>query len=155
MIDVRAIVGILGTGEYPLGGDGMQEWSSQANCNGLNVHAFFVDGRKPEASQAKRICMDCPVRWQCLEDGILEEYGIWGGLIRNERTHLLRLLQDNKPTEAYLEKVDRRSLLEYETNYGWPVEELRQRLARPEPPAERELPKNPRPRHLRIIRGGG
>lgn len=150
VIDVRAIVGILGTGEYPFGGGGMQEWAGLASCNGLDVHSFFVDGRKPEATKAKRICLECPVRWACLEDGILEEYGIWGGLIRNERSRVLRILSSGGNPDDYIERVDRRALKEYDETFGWPLQQLRQEMARIDKAPEVITKK----RHLRSIRGG-
>lgn len=31
------------------------------------------------------VCKRCPVRAECLEDGLWEEHGVWGGLTRDER----------------------------------------------------------------------
>lgn len=38
-----------------------------------------------KVEQAKLVCSNCPVREECEDDGKYEEYGIWGGLTRDER----------------------------------------------------------------------
>lgn len=46
------------------------------------------------ARTARRLCSMCPVQYDCLEDGLHEEWGIWGGLGPEERRKMLGL-----PTE--------------------------------------------------------
>lgn len=40
----------------------------------------------------KEFCWSCPVRTECLRDGLDEEYGIRGGLTQQERRHLTQLV---------------------------------------------------------------
>lgn len=47
---------------------------------------------KPEVDRAKRICASCPVRRTCLENGMSEEWGIWGGYTKPERARALKAL---------------------------------------------------------------
>ena len=39
----------------------------------------------PAERKAKALCARCPVRRECLEYGIDEDYGIWGGSLPSER----------------------------------------------------------------------
>lgn len=36
-------------------------------------------------------CWQCPVRVECLRDGLEEEYGLWGGLTQDERRRVTQL----------------------------------------------------------------
>jgi WhiB family redox-sensing transcriptional regulator len=38
--------------------------------------------------KAKALCDECPVQAECLEAGMDEEYGIWGGLSPKQRRRL-------------------------------------------------------------------
>ena len=68
-------------------------WVLEANCRG-RTHLFFSpddsetrsDRRRREA-QAKKVCQECKVRVQCLEEAFNadERFGIWGGLTERER----------------------------------------------------------------------
>jgi len=39
-------------------------------------------------STAKAVCAGCPVREECLEAGMREPRGVWGGLTARERVRL-------------------------------------------------------------------
>lgn len=61
----------------------------------MPVELFFppdaIDGRRLPKSyynEAKALCAKCPVRATCLERGMDEEFGVWGGLTRAERKRL-------------------------------------------------------------------
>ena len=41
-------------------------------------------------AEAVAICHTCVVREECLEAGIAERYGVWGGLTARERDELRR-----------------------------------------------------------------
>ena len=68
------------------------DWQLRALCHG-RTSLFFVernsDNRKqpllPAERKAKALCARCPVRRECLEYGIEEDYGIWGGTLPSER----------------------------------------------------------------------
>jgi len=49
---------------------------------------FFPESGPTEAiwvAAAKAVCASCPVRVDCLEAGMPEYRGVWGGLTRHER----------------------------------------------------------------------
>lgn len=64
-------------------------WMADALCAQIDPALFF-----PEIGEsylaAKRICGECPVRSECLEDALLAErqWGIAGGLTERERQRL-------------------------------------------------------------------
>jgi WhiB family transcriptional regulator, redox-sensing transcriptional regulator len=55
-------------------------WEQQAACRDLDTALFFSDDLD-EISEAKRICLACPVRGRCLDAAVDrgEQYGVWGG----------------------------------------------------------------------------
>jgi WhiB family redox-sensing transcriptional regulator len=55
-------------------------WELRAACRDLDTALFFSDDLD-EISEAKRICLACPVRSRCLDAAVErgEQYGIWGG----------------------------------------------------------------------------
>jgi len=60
-------------------------WQDDAACRGMPTDWWYTEGRiTTEATinikRAKRICAGCPVQSQCLDAGMSEEWGIWGGL---------------------------------------------------------------------------
>ena len=68
------------------------EWQYQALCHG-RTDWFFPDRNSdnrnlpllPSERRAKALCARCPVRKECLEYGVADEYGIWGGTLPSER----------------------------------------------------------------------
>lgn len=76
-------------------GSADENWRTYAECLNISVELFFppdaIDGRRLPRSyydEAKQLCSQCPVRVTCLERGMDEEYGVWGGLTRAERKRL-------------------------------------------------------------------
>ena len=72
-----------------------QSWRDQAACIGKPLRLFFHKNADAGAdySYAKEICASCPVRRQCLEEGLrlpMLNFGVWGGLTVNERRNLRR-----------------------------------------------------------------
>lgn len=67
------------------------DWQEQAECLHADPDLFFPERGSPGDS-AKRVCVTCPVRLECLEYALAngERYGIWGGLTERERTRLRR-----------------------------------------------------------------
>jgi WhiB family redox-sensing transcriptional regulator len=70
------------------------EWREQAACLAFPAVLFFgLDDNETAAERrireedAKRVCLSCEVRQQCLEYALTtrEPYGIWGGLTELER----------------------------------------------------------------------
>jgi WhiB family transcriptional regulator, redox-sensing transcriptional regulator len=66
------------------------DWPILAACRNGDPDALFVQGA--EQNVAKRVCLGCPVRYQCLADALDNriEFGVWGGMTERERRALLR-----------------------------------------------------------------
>jgi WhiB family redox-sensing transcriptional regulator len=74
------------------------EWMLQARCRGAAPTEFFPsDGLGVEAAQ--RVCVNCPVRAECLEYALVNriEHGVWGGASERERRRILRRRRDLQP----------------------------------------------------------
>lgn len=67
------------------------DWQERARCIEADPDLFFPERGSPGDS-AKRVCVECDVRLECLEYALAngERYGIWGGLTERERTRLRR-----------------------------------------------------------------
>ena len=63
----------------------------QALCAQTDPEAFFPE-KGGSTREAKRICVGCEVKGECLEYalGSDERFGIWGGLSERERRRLKR-----------------------------------------------------------------
>lgn len=60
-------------------------------CAETYPDAFFPD-RGGSTRDAKKICVGCDVKAQCLEYALRnnERFGVWGGLSERERRRLIR-----------------------------------------------------------------
>ncbi len=67
-------------------------WQEDALCAQTDPEAFFPE-KGGSTREAKRICVGCTVKSECLEYalGHDERFGIWGGLSERERRRLKRL----------------------------------------------------------------
>ncbi len=70
---------------------GVLSWREQALCAQTDPEAFFPE-KGGSTREAKRICVGCDVKGECLEYalGQDERFGIWGGLSERERRRLKR-----------------------------------------------------------------
>ncbi len=61
-------------------------WRLDALCAETDPEAFFPE-KGGSTREAKRVCMGCAVRAECLEYALAadERFGIWGGLSERER----------------------------------------------------------------------
>jgi WhiB family redox-sensing transcriptional regulator len=72
------------------------DWLHRARCKDEDPELFFPLGTTgPAAAQiaaAKSICMNCPVRMECLEWAMAsgQDCGVWGGMSEEERRALKR-----------------------------------------------------------------
>lgn len=68
-----------------------EEWQERALCAQTDPEAFFPE-KGGSTREAKKICLRCPVRNECLEYALAhdERFGIWGGLSERERRRLKR-----------------------------------------------------------------
>ncbi len=67
------------------------QWQERALCAQTDPEAFFPE-KGGSTREAKRICMGCEVRDECLDYALAhdERFGIWGGLSERERRRLKR-----------------------------------------------------------------
>ncbi len=65
------------------------DWQERAICGQTDPEAFFPE-KGGSTREAKRICLGCEVRSECLEYALEhnERFGIWGGLSERERRRL-------------------------------------------------------------------
>ena len=65
------------------------EWQERALCAQTDPEAFFPE-KGGSTREAKRVCLSCEVRGECLEYALAndERFGIWGGLSERERRRL-------------------------------------------------------------------
>ena len=70
---------------------GLLGWQEQALCAQTDPEAFFPE-KGGSTREAKRICVGCDVKGDCLEYALEqdERFGIWGGLSERERRRLKR-----------------------------------------------------------------
>jgi WhiB family redox-sensing transcriptional regulator len=61
-------------------------WQERALCAQTDPEAFFPE-KGGSTREAKRVCMSCDVRAECLSYALAndERFGIWGGLSERER----------------------------------------------------------------------
>lgn len=68
-------------------------WHEDAKCKGMDTDIFYYGvyergpAKRARATEAKRICADCPVKQQCLADAVNRDdrYSIQGGTTPEER----------------------------------------------------------------------
>jgi WhiB family redox-sensing transcriptional regulator len=66
-------------------------WQALAGCRGFSVELFYPTREDPVLLRlAKSVCAACPVVTLCLEAGMKESEGIWGGMTPDERRSLRR-----------------------------------------------------------------
>ncbi len=73
------------------GDDATPPWQARALCAQTDPEAFFPE-KGSSTREAKRICLSCEVRDECLTYALDadERFGIWGGLSERERRRLKR-----------------------------------------------------------------
>lgn len=71
--------------------DDADQWQERALCAQTDPEAFFPE-KGGSTREAKRICLGCEVRDECLDYALAhdERFGIWGGLSERERRRLKR-----------------------------------------------------------------
>ena len=69
--------------------DNALAWQTDALCAQTDPEAFFPE-KGGSTREAKKVCLTCEVRGECLEAALLndERFGIWGGLSERERRKL-------------------------------------------------------------------
>jgi WhiB family redox-sensing transcriptional regulator len=66
-------------------------WQEAALCAQTDPESFFPE-KGGSTRDAKRVCVGCEVKTECLEYALLsdERFGIWGGMSERERRRLKR-----------------------------------------------------------------
>ena len=59
-------------------------WQSQAACRGMGTAIFYPE-RGEIAAKAKAVCEGCPVRKACGDSGLMDDFGVWGGMAQRDR----------------------------------------------------------------------
>lgn len=63
-------------------------WRDQATCLGADFGLFVVDqARGVPPTEAMRYCVGCPVRMECLQEGMNDD-GVWGGTTAGHRSDI-------------------------------------------------------------------
>jgi WhiB family redox-sensing transcriptional regulator len=65
------------------------DWFKDAACRGVDPEFFFPE-RGGAWAHIKAVCDTCPVATQCLEYGLWERDGVWGGKSGKERRAIRR-----------------------------------------------------------------
>lgn len=78
---------------------GPMRWQELAKCKGKDLEIFFP-GHGEDASEAKSICASCPVRVQCLDEGMNHRFGVWGGTSERQRRRMRRGSQRDEPNHG-------------------------------------------------------
>ena len=76
----------------PSNEDPAVDWQERALCAQTDPEAFFPE-KGGSTREAKRVCMTCDVRIECLEYALAhdERFGIWGGMSERDRRRLRRV----------------------------------------------------------------
>ncbi|HUR14770.1 MAG TPA: WhiB family transcriptional regulator [Mycobacteriales bacterium] len=85
---IELVVMTTGTDEAD---ETLLSWQDKALCAQTDPESFFPE-KGGSTREAKRICVSCEVKQECLEYALMqdERFGIWGGLSERERRRLKR-----------------------------------------------------------------
>ncbi|MBU6216245.1 MAG: WhiB family transcriptional regulator [Acidobacteria bacterium] len=86
---------------------GDRDWQDRAACRDLTPVGFYSD-ELDDVSAAKRLCLTCPVRRDCLDAAVAnrEPAGVWGGhLFVDGRIVLQKRRRGRPPRQARPEDV--------------------------------------------------
>lgn len=82
------------------------DWRDRAACLPYDPELFFPIGTSgptiEQIERARRICRDCPVIMECLQNALktTDQYGIAGGLTESERKKKRKDIQSGKIGKA-------------------------------------------------------
>lgn len=89
-------------------------WKKDALCRseGVGVDAFYPESGTHGGNHLaapRRICLRCPVRYECLEYGINEPYGVWGGHSPSQRRRITAMMKKGSTLMEASAQIDSRS----------------------------------------------
>ncbi len=67
-------------------------WHADAACRGVDQAVFYPE-RGESLDEARALCAVCPVQGACLDQGLREKHGVWGGASERERRRMRRRLK--------------------------------------------------------------
>jgi len=77
-------------------------WVKDRACANIPTGIFYMFNAEDDR-RAKRICVDCPVKTECLEHAIKNsETGVWGGMNDLDRVRFVRRRFQREGLEALL-----------------------------------------------------
>ena len=90
-------------------------WVKQALCKSEtaeHLETFYPEpsshGGNPLAV-ARKMCLQCPVRYECLEYGLDEQWGVWGGHSASQRRKLSSMMKKGSTLLEASQQIDARS----------------------------------------------
>lgn len=114
------------------------DWRKHANCRGQNPSVFFFEDTSPN-HEARRLCITCPVRLDCLEYATEHEkdWGVWAGVTARVRLTLRRFMLRTKSTSVQeLLALEPEVVLE---KYPAPKRKYRRNPLKPSPISTNEM----------------
>ena len=90
-------------------------WAKDGACrapNAANLDKFFPESTKHGGNHlkpARELCLKCPVRYECLEYGIDEPWGVWGGHSPSQRRRIISLVKNGSSLLEASQVIDARS----------------------------------------------
>ncbi len=76
--------------------NGREAWRAFAACKGSTALFYPERWEHRRARTAREVCAQCPVRRPCLDAGLHESYGVWGGLSELGRRRYRRRLEQQR-----------------------------------------------------------
>ena len=65
-------------------------WMDSAACQGAPAEFFYAEDAGAQYREAKTFCRACPVVAECLDYGMRDQWGVYGGMTARERMKLRR-----------------------------------------------------------------
>jgi WhiB family redox-sensing transcriptional regulator len=90
-------------------------WFKMAQCrtdDGSLLDTFYPETGTHGGNHlapARKVCMDCAVRYECLDYGLDEQWGVWGGHSPSQRRKLSSLVKKGSSLIDASEAIDARS----------------------------------------------
>jgi len=90
-------------------------WAVEGACRAPkaeNLPKFFPESTKHGGNHlkpARELCLSCPVRYECLEYGIDEPWGVWGGHSPSQRRRISSLVKNGSSLLEASQAIDARS----------------------------------------------
>jgi hypothetical protein len=84
------------------------DWQQHASCLDHDPDLWFCPEDRPDLiEKAVRICLSCPIRGYCLEEGWSNRWGIWGSFTAIEREKIRKIFPVSKHSTTHRRKYIR------------------------------------------------